>query len=261
MKPKKKLGQNFLVNESLLETISDLGQVNQKDIVLEVGPGTGNLTKNLIQKKPRELIVIEKDKELCKVLKNKFNNNINIVNDDILNCYDKIKYNKPIKIFGNLPYNISTKLFINWLKIEKLYEYVEKFILVFQKEVADRIIADQNSKKYGRLSVLSSWKTEKIKIADISPNNFYPIPKVWSTILLIKPKIKVEKLNSSKSLEYITNIFFNQRRKMIKKPMKQIFKNYENVSKLLDLNLNDRPQNLTVKKFLEISKYYETSGK
>ena len=101
MKPKKKLGQNFLVNESLLETISDLGQVNQKDIVLEFGPGTGNLTKNLIQKKPRELIVIEKDKELCKVLKNKFNNNINIVNDDILNCYHKIKYNKPIKIFGN----------------------------------------------------------------------------------------------------------------------------------------------------------------
>ena len=147
------------------------------------------------------------------------------------------------------------------VKNRKIIRICRKIHISIPKEVADRIIADQNSKKYGRLSVLSSWKTEKIKIADISPNNFYPIPKVWSTILLIKPKIKVEKLNSSKSLEYITNIFFNQRRKMIKKPMKQIFKNYENVSKLLDLNLNDRPQNLTVKKYLEISKYYETSSK
>ncbi len=128
---------------------------------------------------------------------------------------------------------------------------------MFQKEVADRIIAEVNSKKYGRLAILSSWKLKIEKIMDISPKSFYPIPKVKSTLLLIKPKKEYFNLNNPKNLEYITNIFFSQRRKMIKKPLNIIFKNVSEISKKLDININDRPQNLSSLKYFEICKEME----
>ena len=128
---------------------------------------------------------------------------------------------------------------------------------MFQKEVADRIIADKNTNNYGRLSIITDWKMNMSKIIDISPNSFDPRPKVWSTLITLTPKAKYEKLAKIKNLEHVTNIFFNQRRKMIKKPMKQLFKNYEDVAKKLDLNLNLRPQNISKNKFVEICKFYE----
>ena len=97
----------------------------------------------------------------------------------------------------------------------------------------------------------------KTKKFDISPENFYPMPKVWSSLVILKPKIKIEKIIEAKNLEYITNIFFNQRRKMIRKPLRQLFKNYENISIELGLDLNLRPQNLPVKKYFEMCKIYE----
>ena len=110
MRPKKSLSQNFLNDEEILNSIVNNGNIKKDDIVLEIGPGTGNLTKRIIEKKPSKLIVVEKDKELSKKLKDKFDKNLIIVNDDILNCFNKFKFDKPIKVFGNLPYNISTKI-------------------------------------------------------------------------------------------------------------------------------------------------------
>ena len=92
---------------------------------------------------------------------------------------------------------------------------------------------------------------------DIPPKSFYPIPKVWSSLVILKPKIKIENISNAKNLEHITNIFFNQRRKMIRKPMKQLFKDYENISIELGLDLSLRPQNLPLKKYIEICKTYE----
>ena len=123
--------------------------------------------------------------------------------------------------------------------------------------MADRIIANSNSKHYGRLSILSSWKLERSKISDISPQNFFPVPKVWSSLILLKPKNKIEKLNKIKNLEHVTNIFFNQKRKMIGKPMKQLFKDHKNIAHKLNIDLKLRPQNITVSKYIEICKYYE----
>ena len=257
MRPKKSLGQNFLNDSNLLKKIVDVGKISKEDTILEIGPGTGNLTNELIKKKPKNLFVVEKDNSLSKFLHKRFGNQIKIVNKDILTCYKNFNYEMPIKVFGNLPYNISTKILTSFIKIENLNKKFKKFIFVFQKEVADRIIAEENSKNYGRLSILTSWKLSGQKILDIDPKYFSPKPKVWSSIILLEPKIKIENLKKTKNLEHITNIFFNQRRKMIRKPMKQLFSNYEDVAENLSLDLDLRPQNISIKKYLEICKVYE----
>ncbi len=255
--PKKSLGQNFLVDNEILNQIVDLGKINSNDIILEVGPGTGNLTEKILKKKPKKIVLVEKDNNLAIFLKKKFKNSVEIINDDILNYNQKIYYNKKIIVFGNLPYNISTQILTSWIKINNLNNFCKRFILMFQKEVADRIIADCNSKNYGRLSIISSWKMKIEKIIDINPSSFYPSPKIRSTLLIFKPKKNYFKINNPKNLEHITNIFFNQRRKMIKKPLKFLFKNYEKVSKDLSLDLSLRPQNLSNLTYYKICDYYE----
>jgi len=255
--PKKSLGQNFLIDEKILNKIAELGEIGLNDKVIEVGPGTGNLTKKIIQYKPKQLTIVEKDKRLYKFLKNKFHNKIKIINEDILNCSIVNSGNENIIIYGNLPYNISTQILVNWIRINDLKNFCKRFVLMFQKEVADRIIANDNSNKYGRLSILSSWKMNIKKIMDINPDSFYPSPKIKSSVLVFEPKKIYYNLKNPKNLEYITNVFFNQRRKMIKKPLKILFKNFEDVSKSLSLNLNLRPQNLSKLSYYKICSYYE----
>ena len=257
MKSKKSLGQNFLSDINLLNNIVNEGNILKGDIIIEIGPGTGNLTSEILKKNPEKLIVIEKDNNLSKFLFKKFDKKIDIINQDILNCYSDFKYDRPIIVYGNLPYNVSTKILISFIKLDNLNKYFKKFVFIFQKEVADRIIAEQNTRNYGRLSILTSWKLNCKKILDIDPRYFNPKPKVWSSLIVITPKLKIEKLKNPKNLEHVTNIFFNQRRKMIKKPMKQLFDDYEKVAKNLCLDLNIRPQNISKQKFLEICKYYE----
>jgi len=260
IKPKKSLGQNFLKDKNILSKIVDVAELSAEDIVLEIGPGTGNLTEIILEKNPKSIYVVEKDKKLTVLLEKKFGKKINIINKDILNCYNDFNFDLPIKVFGNLPYNISTKILTSFIKVKNLNKIFKKFIFVFQKEVADRIMADENTKNYGRLSIISSWKMNKSKIFNISPECFHPVPKVWSSLITLSPKANYEKLDKFKNLEHITNIFFNQRRKMIKKPMKLLFKNFEDVAINLKLDLNLRPQNLSLRKYIEICKYYENSN-
>ena len=257
--PKKSLGQNFLIDENVIKIITDLGCINSEDTVLEVGPGTGNLTKKILEKKPKKLTVIEKDKKLIEILKKKFAKKINIINEDMLKYSYKENFDEKIIIFGNLPYNISTQILIKWIKIKKLEKFSKKFILMFQKEVADRIIAEDNSKNYGRLSIISNWKLKIKKIMDIDPSCFKPMPKVKSSILTFEPKKNFFKIKKCKNLEHVTNVFFNQRRKMVKKPMKILFNNFEQVSKNLSIDLNLRPQNLSKLQYYKICSLYEKS--
>ena len=256
--PKKSLGQNFLVDKNIVDIIVNTGDIKKNDTILEVGPGTGNLTEKILSKNPKKIFAVEKDKLLTIKLHEKFKEKITLINDDILKVDEKKYSNEAVIVFGNLPYNISTQILVKWIRYKNLNNTFKKFVLMFQKEVADRIIAETNSKNYGRLAVLSSWKLQIKKIVDISPNSFYPIPKIKSTLLLIKPKEKYFNLNNSKNLEHITNIFFNQRRKMVKKPLNIIFKNVNEVSKKLNININDRPQNLSSLKYFEICKEYES---
>ena len=257
MHPKKSLGQNFLNDKKILQDIVNYGEISKDDIVLEIGPGTGNLTKKLLEKKPKKLIVVEKDNNLSISLRKKFGNEIEIINNDILNCYNEFKFSQPIKVFGNLPYNISTKILISFIKIEKLSKYFKKFIFVFQKEVADRILSKYNSSNYGRLSILTNWKLDIKKIIDIKPNSFSPKPKIDSSLLFFSPKKNFFKIKNPKNLEKITRIFFSQRRKMIKKPFSQIFSNDIKIAKKLKIDLSLRPQNLDNDTYYQLANEYE----
>ena len=259
LKPKKNLGQNFLTDEKIINLIVEIGNINKKDQVIEVGPGTGSLTEKILKKTPKELTVIEKDERLVNILSRRFNNDIKIVNEDMMKISYEYLDKSNLIIFGNLPYNISTQILAKWIKTKNLDKFCKKLILMFQKEVADRIIAKSNTKKYGRLSILSNWRMEIEKILDIEPSSFNPSPKVKSTLLVFVPKKKFYSLKNPRNLEHITNIFFNQRRKMIKKPLQLLFNNYETVAKKLCLDLNSRPQNLDSITYYKICDLYENS--
>tara|TARA_Y100000816_G_C26101102_1_gene583554 strand:- start:530 stop:1321 length:792 start_codon:yes stop_codon:yes gene_type:complete len=254
---KKSLGQNFLIDEKIIKLISETGDIKNYDKVLEVGPGDGALTQSLLNKKPENLTVIEKDEKLAKILKNKFGNKINIINDDMMKfSYQKFE-NSNLIIFGNLPYNISTQILVKWIKISNLDKFCKKFVLMFQKEVADRIVADTNTRNYGRLTILSNWKMKIDKIIDIEPYSFKPSPKVKSTLLSMVPQRKFYPIKNIRNLEHITNIFFSHRRKMIRKPLGYLFNNIEEVTKKLSLDLKLRPQNIDKLTYYKICELYE----
>ena len=256
VKSKKSLGQNFLVDNNILKKIVDVGKISKIDSVIEIGPGTGNLTNYIIDSQPKDITVVEKDSNLVKILKNKFNNKINIINDDVLELGENF-YKKKFTVFGNLPYNISTQILANWCLNNNLR--FKRLILMFQKEVADRIIAKVNTKEYSRITILANWKFNIKKIFDVSPNCFFPRPKIESTLLEFLPKTDYIKIRNPKYLEKITKIFFSQRRKMIKKNFIKLFKDSNYMSKKLKIQLSDRPQNLSTDKFLMIIKEYENS--
>ena len=255
---KRSLGQNFLRDQKIINLIAEIGNVNSRDIVLEVGPGTGNLTEKILEKEPKDFILIEKDQRLVNYLIKKFGDKIKIFNEDMLKFSYENYYKKNLIIFGNLPYNISTQILAKWVKIKELDKFCKKLVLMFQKEVADRIIAKNNTKNYGRLSILTNWKMDIEKIIDIEPDSFKPAPKVKSTLLVFTPKKNFFELKDPKNLEHVTNIFFSQRRKMIKKPLKFLFKDFQNVAGTLNLDLNQRPQNLNNITYYKISKLYES---
>ena len=257
IKPKKSLGQNFLIDRYVLEQIVDTVEIADKE-VLEIGPGSGNLTTFILKKNPKKFYVIEKDDELTLLLKDKFSNEIIIINDDVLKISeDKISKQK-LTVFGNLPYNISTEILSKWIiNINKNF-WFENLVLMFQKEVAERIIAESNTSKYGRLSILSNWKLNIKKIIDIKPQSFSPRPKIDSTLLLFTPREKFFKLKDAKNLEMLTRVFFSQRRKMLKKPFNQIFNDAKKVAEKFDINLNLRPQNIEPEIYFKLVKEYES---
>ena len=256
IKAKKSLGQNFLIDQNILNLIVDTVEIQDKEI-LEIGPGSGNLTTYILKKLPKKLHVIEKDNNLSLLLTEKFNDTINIINEDVLKIStDKISKEK-LTVFGNLPYNISTEILSQWIVNLKNEFWFESLVLMFQKEVADRIIAKHNTSDYGRLSILSNWKLNVKKIIDIKPESFSPRPKIDSSLLLFTPKKNYFELKDVKNLEMLTRIFFSQRRKMLKKPFNQIFKDSKKISEKLDINLNLRPQNLSPEMYFKLTKEYE----
>jgi len=256
IKPKKSLGQNFLIDRNVLEQIVNTVEITNKE-VLEVGPGSGNLTTYILKQKPKKLYVIEKDDDLATLLKEKFDSKIEIINDDILKVSEDKISDQKLNVFGNLPYNISTEILSRWILNIRTNFWFESLTLMFQKEVADRIISKFNSSKYGRLSILSSWKLNVEKIIDIKPQSFSPRPKIDSSLLLFTPKKNYFQLKDPKNLEKITRIFFSQRRKMLKKPFNQVFTNGKQVAEKFDIDLNLRPQNLEPETYFKLVKEYE----
>ncbi|MDC0620424.1 16S rRNA (adenine(1518)-N(6)/adenine(1519)-N(6))-dimethyltransferase RsmA [Candidatus Pelagibacter ubique] len=256
IKAKKSLGQNFLIDREVLEKIVSITDITNKD-VLEIGPGSGNLTTYILKKKPKKLYVVEKDDDLAILLKEKFDTEIKIINDDILKVSESTISDQKLSVFGNLPYNISTEILSKWILNIGSNFWFDSLVLMFQKEVADRIISEFNNSNYGRLSILSSWKLNVKKILDIKPQSFSPRPKIDSSLLLFTPKENFFKLKDPKNLEKITRIFFSQRRKMLKKPFNQVFDNGKEVAEKFNIDLNLRPQNLEPEVYFKLVKEYE----
>ena len=259
IRAKKSLGQNFLVDRNTLEKIVSVAEIKDKTI-LEVGPGTGNLTSFILKKKPKKIFVIEKDENLANHLEETFKDQLKIINEDILKINESSLFKSKVTVFGNLPYNISTEILSKWItnSVEDLW--FDNLILMFQKEVADRIIAKFDTSNYGRLSILSNWKLNVEKICDIKPDCFSPRPKIDSSLLFFSPKKDFFKIKNPKNLEKVTRIFFNHRRKMIKKPFNQLFNGNQKVLDEFNIDLNLRPQNLDFNTYYKLSQAYEKLG-
>ena len=256
-KAKKSLGQNFLIDQNIINKIVNLADIENQEI-LEVGPGTGNLTNEILKKNPKKIYLVEKDNDLSKQLNDRFDKKITLFNDDILNFNEQSLSRNPIIVFGNLPYNISTEILCKWiLNLKSEYCWFNQLILMFQKEVADRIVSDFNTRDYGRLAILANWRLKVKKIFDIGPECFSPRPKIDSSVISFEPKNNFIKIKDPKNIEKISRVFFNSRRKMLKKPYNQLFNGNQKILDKLKINLNLRPQNLDFDTYYKLTYEYE----
>ena len=249
--PKKSLGQNFLIDKNIINKIISLKNIKNRNI-LEIGPGRGALTEKILEKKPKSLLLIEKDYKLYDVLKKKYKNNsiVTLFNSDVL----KIDLEKIINInsivFGNLPYNISSQILVKLIKFKNWPPKFTDLILMFQKEVAEKIIG----KSFGRLTVITNYRLKLSNKFNVSPNCFYPKPKITSSVLHLLPiRKEINKIKNLDNLEMITNIFFSNKRKMIKKNYKKLL----GKKSIQNLNLNLRPSDLKSEIYYKITKLYE----
>ena len=217
---KKKFGQNFLTDESVAEIIIAESHISNKSYVLEIGPGDGILTKKIISKNPKKFISIEIDEELKNNLNRFFNNNNHkLINRNALNFDLQNNFEKDIIIVSNLPYNISIPLLTKWIHELKTGIKFKRLILMFQKEVAERLLSKENSKKFSRITLLVSDFFKVKRIINVDIKKFFPIPKVDSTVLVFEPlekyKINVNKINKFEDLT--KKLFLNKRKKLKKK--------------------------------------------
>ena len=257
VKPKKYLGQHFLKDESICKDIALIySKNNESNILLEIGPGMGALTKHLVKNEEIELFCIEYDIESVNFLNENLNlNKDHIIYGDFLKLdLDKLFEYKTFGVIGNFPYNISSQILFKCLNHR---EQINLVIGMFQKEVANRIISDYNCSDYGRLSILANWKLNIKKIMDVKPNSFLPKPRIESSLLFFSIKKNFFRIKSPLNLEKITRIFFNHRRKMIKKPFNQIFPGKNDLLSKLNISLNLRPQNLDFETYYKLTEEYE----
>ena len=250
VKINKSLGQNFLFDLNLTDKIVK----NSEPIcptVIEIGPGPGGLTRSILKKKPNVLYTIDKDKQSEKMLtdiKKIYRDNLIIITDDALHYPIWELGNSPRQVIANLPYNTGTKMLTSWLKH---IQHFDLLTLMFQKEVADRIVAKEGSKNYGRLSILTNWLTKSKKLFDIPSKAFIPRPKITSSVIQLKPLHKPLYNVSFESIEKITQMAFSQRRKMIKTSLKKV--NGHIILKELNISPNLRPENLSIIDFCKIA--------
>ena len=250
--PKKSLGQNFIHCKNFLDKLSNKIISNSSTDIIEIGPGTGSLTEFLKRKKFNNLFLVEKDYNLSKILIEKYKSekSIKIYNEDALTFnLSNISRRKEIIIVGNLPYNISSQLLINWISYSKWPPFYNKMYLMFQKELGKRIVSAANNKSYGKLSVLAQSRCNIKEVINAPSHIFYPKPKVDGIVLEFTPidtyaDIDLNRLNT------VLKVAFENRRKKIKNSLSSYSFYFENWSVEKDL----RPENLDVKKYCLLAK-------
>ena len=250
--PKKHLGQNFIFDQNILnKIISNILPIKNFNII-EIGPGPGGLTLAILKNKPKKVILIEKDSSFLKIINNILTEYSDIksslIIDDFLNFNLEKNIDANTKIVSNLPYYLSTQIL---LKVLPFNDGIKEVMFTFQKEVADRITSQPNSKNYSRLSVIVQSVCDIKKRQNLPAKIFYPTPKVSSTVLTFVRKKKII-INNFKSLEELTKLAFNKRRKSIKNSLKNI----NNISHFLKkLNIEDklRPEQISVDEFCKLA--------
>ena len=257
LKPKKKLGQNFLHDKNIISSIIRKAKVENENII-EIGPGPGILTKKILKEKAKSLLVIEKDKSFednLKKIKNDYQENFDYLIDDILDFDFNQLANNTFKIISNLPYNISVPFILKMVKNQKIIPWKE-MILMVQKEVAERIVAKIGTKRYGRLSLMVNLKNNVTKILDVKPSSFIPRPKVDSTVIKIIPNSKYAHVDDE-IFEKIVKICFSQRRKKIKNNLDQLDINTAQLLELSNISPDIRAENIDIEGFCRISNNYK----
>ncbi len=254
--PKKKFGQNFLTDQSVIEKIVSIaGQLENKSI-LEIGGGSGNLTKHLIKAKPKNLVVVEIDKDYVETLSKILQSSsvkTTLISEDILKTDFYRYFSEPPVIFGNLPYNISTKILAKLLTPSNDESKWEKLFLMFQLEVANRIVAKPNTKQYGRLSLFSQFYSFPSLELQIPKTSFFPIPKVESALVKFQINCKYHHKHNGALFRDIIKESFQGRRKMIKNTLKTTYKNIIELMAISDIPENSRPENLTIRQFCHLT--------
>ncbi len=223
--PKKSLGQNFLFDLNLTTRIARAAEPLENITVVEIGPGPGGLTRALLALGARRVIAIERDQRAIAALEEiagRYPGRLDIVAGDAL-AVDLLEQLGPerARIVANLPYNIATALLVGWLTVEPWPPWYDSLILMFQREVAERIVAAPGGKSYGRLSVLAGWRTEARILFDVAPSAFVPPPKVTSSVVRLTPR-QVPLACDSAALQRVTEAAFGQRRKMLRQSLKTL---------------------------------------
>ncbi|CAH58125.1 16S rRNA (adenine(1518)-N(6)/adenine(1519)-N(6))-dimethyltransferase RsmA [Ehrlichia ruminantium] len=251
--PKKELSQCFIHSTDITDKIVNYAGNISNFSIIEIGPGLGTMTYSILKKNPKKLISIEKDSRLLpihdKIIK-KFQGKYEFILSDALDIDLRNIAKPPVKVIANLPYSIATLLLIKWINY---INFFHSFTLMFQKEVADRIIAQPNNKNYGTLSILTQLFADVYKMQDFGPEIFSPKPKVFSSVIniVVLPQPRFD-VNYDK-LRKIVKITFNQRRKMIRSTLKQITNNTDEILHSLNIPNNLRPENLSIKQFCDIA--------
>ena len=255
---KKSLGQNFLVDKNVVKKIINLLKIKDNHIV-EIGPGRGSLTKEILRFEPRSLTIIEKDNRLAQELELEYANKkkIKVINDDILKIDLENILNNNSTIVGNLPYNISSQILVKILKFKIWPPKYNNLIFMFQKELGEKIIGKYSTSDYSRLSIITNYRLDVIKKFNVSSNSFFPKPKITSMVIHFNPaKKKNFKIKKIESLEKITNVLFSNKRKMINKNIKKILSD-KKINKIKNLNLKKRPSEIQTEIYYKIAEFFE----
>tara|TARA_B100000242_G_scaffold77211_1_gene50651 strand:- start:149 stop:982 length:834 start_codon:yes stop_codon:yes gene_type:complete len=256
LRAKKSLGQNFLLDLNLTSKIARYaGNLDQFDI-LEIGPGPGGLTRSLLHEGARKVVAIEKDNRCIEALEEiqaTFPGRLKLLQGDALSTNASEHLADPVRIIANLPYNIGTELLVRWLTSKTWPSFWQSMTLMFQKEVANRIVASPGSKAYGRLSVMSQWRCDTKIAFNVPATAFTPPPKVESALVhfeaLKEPKFPAE----VEVLEFVVSKAFNQRRKMLRGALKGYFQNVEEGLLSIGVLPTKRAEDITVQEYCAMS--------
>ena len=264
LRAKKSLGQNFLHDLNLTARIARAAGPLEGVTVVEIGPGPGGLTRSLLALGTKRVIAIERDRRALSALDEiaqRYPGQLQIIPGDALDFDPRGRFSPAsVRVVANLPYNIATALLVSWLTLDPWPPWYDRLVLMFQREVAERIVAAPGSKAYGRLSVLAQWRTEPKILFDIAPQAFVPPPKVTSSLVELVPRAAPLRCERS-ALEAVTQAAFGQRRKMLRQSLKSLGIEPNALLTEAGIDPTARAEEIPVEGFVKLARALESAAR